>query len=353
MDFTFTEDQIAFRDAVHSMFMREVSPELIRELWDGETGRSDALWAELVNQGLLAVSVPEAQGGLGLSDIDWVLMTEEVGYYGLPEPLLDNAYIGVAGLNALPDGLAARDETLAAIAEGTLRLAVDNGRDPHVADAHVADKILSCRDGKVVLFDKADVTLQAVESIDPSRRMFVMTPNGAGQVLAEGVDAERVAAAMFNRGALAAAGQMLGLTRRMVDIAVDYTVQRKQFNRAIGSFQAVKHLMANVMVKLEFAKPVVYRAAHSLAAGVAEQDVDVSSAKVAATEAALLAARNGIQAHGAMGYTWELDLQIFAKRAWSLDNLWGSRGCHKNRVGDFLFSADAAIGPSSLFTRED
>ncbi len=125
----------------------------------------------------------------------------------------------------------------------------------------------------------------------------------------------------LNRGALGVAAQQLGLTQRMLDLAIDYSAQRKQFGKAIGAYQAVKHLLADVAIQLEFAKPVLHRAAAALAHGLPEQKLQaglhVSHARVAAARCAWSAARQAIQVHGAMGYTWELDLQIFAKRAWA------------------------------------
>ena len=155
--------------------------------------------------------------------------------------------------------------------------------------------------------------------------------------------------AAFNRGALAVAAQQLGLARRIVDLAVDYTFERKQFGKPIGSFQAVKHLMANVAVQVEFAKAPLYRAAYAVSEGLASQSHNVSHARIVTSEAALLAAKNGIQAHGAMGYTWEVDLQIFMKRAWALDAVYGGRGLHKQRVKQFILSDDAPLGAGGTF----
>ena len=131
----------------------------------------------------------------------------------------------------------------------------------------------------------------------------------------------------------------------MLDLSVDYVAQRKQFGRPIGSFQAVKHHLADVLTKIEFAKPVLYRAADRLRRGHPDRAAHISHARLAAGEAAWLAARHGIQVHGAMGYTWEVDLQMFMKRAWALDAAWGDRGFHKTRVADFVLAEGAPLGP--------
>jgi alkylation response protein AidB-like acyl-CoA dehydrogenase len=136
----------------------------------------------------------------------------------------------------------------------------------------------------------------------------------------------------------------------MIDISVQYTSERQQFGQAIGAFQAVKHHMANVAVQLEYAKAPVHRAAYAVAHRQAQASMAVSHAKLVACEAANLAARNGHQVHGAMGYTWEVDLHIFMKRAWALANTWGDAGYHKSRVADYIFSDDAQLGAIGTFS---
>ena len=145
------------------------------------------------------------------------------------------------------------------------------------------------------------------------------------------------------------AGQLLGLAQRMLDLSVDYAAQRKQFGKPIGSFQAVKHHLADVATALEFAKPVLYRAAYALAHNEPNAAVWVSQARLASCEASWLAARHGIQVHGAMGYTWEVDLQMFMKRAWALDNAWGDRALHKTRVAEYVLSGAAPLGCGHTF----
>ena len=135
----------------------------------------------------------------------------------------------------------------------------------------------------------------------------------------------------------------------MLEMAVEYTSERKQFGKPVGSFQAVKHHLANVAVRLEYARAPVYRAAWSLANGVQSAGVQVSHAKHAACEAAALAAKNSIQAHGAMGYTWEVDLHIFMKRAWALAGAWGDTGYHKQRVSNALFDTEFPLGAGVTF----
>ncbi|MFC6672084.1 acyl-CoA dehydrogenase family protein [Marinobacterium aestuariivivens] len=351
MDFTFSDDQLAFQDSVRSFLTNEVTPEVIRELWQRDGGRSDELWTRLAGMGLTALTVPEGFGGLGLDELDFVLLAQECGYAALPEPLVETVMVAVPLLAALDDShYQLQEHWLSRVASGEARLAVGHPCNPLVADAHVADLLLLCHGDEIHAVPATRATLSAGESVDPSRRLFRVDWTPSPETLvASGETGRRLQADTLNRGALACAAQQLGLANRMVDIAVDYSFERKQFGSAVGAFQAVKHHMANVAVKAEFTRAVLYCAAYDVARGLSSATVAVSHAKIAATEAALLAAKNGIQVHGAMGYTWEVDLHIFMKRAWALDNAWGSRGVHKARVGDFVFADGAPLGTGATF----
>ena len=136
MDFTFSEQQLAFRDAMSRFLMTEAAPEMLREVWETDGGRSPALRAKLAGQGLTALSVPEAEGGLGLGDMDWALMTQELGYYAIPDSLADTAYVAAGLLADLPEGHPLRRDWLPRVADGSARLAVGHPVNPWVADAH-------------------------------------------------------------------------------------------------------------------------------------------------------------------------------------------------------------------------
>ncbi|WAG80256.1 acyl-CoA/acyl-ACP dehydrogenase [Metapseudomonas furukawaii] len=350
MDFTFSDDQLLFEENVRAFLTNEVTPERIRELWQTESGRCDRLWGQLTELGLTAVTVPDGFGGLDMDELDFILLAQECGYAGLPEPLVDTMLLGVPMLVDLPGQLDLKGEWLTRIAEGKARLAVGQPGNPLVADAHVADLLLLPCGDEVHALSPEQVRLTRNASVDPSRQLFRVdwTPGDATRV-ADAEQGRRLWADTFNRGALGTAAQMLGLARRMVDLAVDYSFERKQFGKPVGSFQAVKHLMANVAVQIEFAKGPLYRAAHAVAHGLPEQDVQVSHARLACAEAALLGAKNAIQTHGAMGYTWEVDLQLFMKRAWALDKVWGDRGWHKARIRQALFSGAVVPGAGNTF----
>lgn len=350
MDFTFTDDQLTFREAVSRFLMTEAAPEMLREIWETDTGRSPELRKNIAEQGLTALSVPEDCGGLGMDDIAWALMTQELGYYAIPDSLADTAYVAAGLIAALPAGTAAREDWLARIADGSIRIAVGHPVNPLVADASPADLLLLASGDEVHAVARAEVEVEANPSIDLSRRLArVGWKPATATLVADGAAGRALWAQTLNRGALSVAGQLLGLAQRMLDLSVDYVAQRKQFGKPIGSFQAVKHHLADVATRIEFAKPVLYRAAYALARGEAGADARVSHAKLACGEAAWLAARQGIQVHGAMGYTWEVDLQMFMKRAWALDASWGDRGFHKARIAGAILADGAALGPGHTF----
>lgn len=348
MDFTFTEDQLLFQESVRDFLVNEVTPDTIRACWETETGRSDDTWAQLTELGLTGMTVPEEFGGLGMNEVDFVLLAQECGYVALPEPLVQNMMVAVPLINALGDDLKA--EWLPKIAGGEARVAVGLTENVFVEDAHIADLLLLQSGSELHAVTSDQVTLTHNESVDLSRKLFSVawTPSAASCV-ASGEQAEALIDASLNRGAIATAAQALGLTQRMIEMSVQYTSDRNQFGKPIGSFQAVKHHMANVAVKWEYAKAPVYRAAYAVAHEQSIAGLSASQAKLAACEAADLAAKNCIQVHGAMGYTWEVDLHIFMKKAWAFNNTWGDNAFHKNRVAAVIFADQAQLGAGTTF----
>ena len=354
MNFTFSDEQIAFRDSMSRFLMTEAAPEMLREVWETDGGRSPELRAKIAAQGLTALSVPEAEGGLGLGDVDWALMTQELGYYAIPDSLADTAYVAAGLLTGLPEDHPLRLEWLPKVADGSARVAVGHPVNPWVADAHLADLLLLAEATPTGLalhgLTRDQVRLEAQNSIDASRRLAVVhwTPSTASLLL-DGPAAQALWDLALDRANLSISGQLIGLAQRMLDLSVDYVAQRKQFGKVIGSFQAVKHHLADVVTLIEFAKPVLYRAVLALDQGSKERAALVSHAKLACAEAAWTAGRKGIQVHGAMGYTWEVDLQMFMKRVWVLDSAWGDRAFHKARLVDTLFKEAAPLGPTATF----
>lgn len=354
MDFTFTEEQLAFSAAIRSYLMVESNADFHRKLWETESGRSPEMWSRFAAQGLTGLSVPEEFGGLGYSDVEWTVLAQDLGYFGVADTLTDTAMVSTALLCGLPKDSVLRREWLPRIAEGAARVAIGHPVNPFVCDAHVADLLLLNHENQVHAVRNGDVELIAETSVDMSRRIYrVKWRPSQKSMVCDAQLGEKLWNGVLERGALAATAHMLGLTRRMLDLAIDYSADRKQFGKPIGSFQAVKHLLADVAVKLEFARPVAVRAAYALACEQPRTSVCVSHAKLAAAEASWLAAKNCMQVHGAMGYTWEMDLQMFMKRAWALAGTWGDRAFHKARVAAFIFADSASLGPGATFQEQE
>jgi alkylation response protein AidB-like acyl-CoA dehydrogenase len=347
MDFTFSEDQLLLRDSVRDFLRNEITPAVIRAGWETQTGRDPAIWQKIVDMGLPGMTVSEQSGGLGMSEIDFVLLAQECGYVALPNPLVHTALVAVPLLTAIGGELAAH--WLPKIAAGDALVVVGLEQNELLEDAHQADLILLEKNSALYALTPDQVSLRHNESIDPSRKLYAVEFDANIAPIHEGESSRDLIAGALNRGALACAAQALGLAQRMVDMTVQYTAQRQQFGKPIGSFQAVKHHMANVAVRLEYAKAPVYKAAYSIDKGESCAARNVSLAKIMACEAANLAAKNSIQAHGAMGYTWEVDLHIFMKKSWALSNTWGDFGFHKERIAQHIFADNALLGAGSTF----
>jgi alkylation response protein AidB-like acyl-CoA dehydrogenase len=349
MDFTFSEDELLFREAIQRFLHTEASPETLRNIWSGDKDASTLL-SLISEQGLSALSVPEELGGLAMGDVAWSLMTQELGYHAVPDPLANSAYVATGLLNALDDSVSQKAEMLERICAGDLGFAIGHECSPLVADADTAHTFFMQQDDEIHILGATDVQTVPNASIDFSRRLSQITWNATPDTsTVSGETGKKIWSETFNRGAISVAGQLLGLAQRMLDLSVEYSLQRKQFGKEIGSFQAVKHQLADVAGKIEIAKPVLYRAACSLENHHPLSDIHISQARNFCSEAALLAARIGIQVHGAMGYTWEVDLQMYVKRAWALNNTWGDTIMHRARVQDYVLNSDIDLAPSKIF----
>jgi len=344
MDFRFTEDQLTFRDAVRDFLEGECTPTAIRALIDSPDGGALKFRSALAELGLAGLPIAEDFGGLGMNELDAVLNAEECGRAAVPGALFDSFAVAAPLLAEASPELAA--EWLPKVTAGEATLAFGHEINPFVLDAGIADLLLMPKDGALYAVPKSAVTLIEAPSVDPSRRPSRIEWNGSGGTkIAEGARCGKLTALALDRAALYAAADMLGATQRMLDMSVEYTKNREQFGRPIGSFQAVKHLLADVQVKLTFARPVVHYAAYALVHGLADTPVRVSHAKVAAADAATLGARRTLQVHGAMGYTWEYDLQIWMKRVWAEAACWGTSAWHRSRIAGAILAPNVDLGP--------
>jgi alkylation response protein AidB-like acyl-CoA dehydrogenase len=348
MRFSFDEDQLLFQKTLRDFLAKECPPALVRSLWETETGRSPELWRKLAELGVPGALVPEVHGGPGLDEIGLVLLLEETGRAACAEPVIATAAVGAPLLVGLGGALAER--WLPRVAAGEAHLAVGHPVNPFVADAHVADLLLLARGDELHAVAPDAVALVRQPSNDPSRRIFAVEWEPRPETCAAaGAKARTLLDAALDRGALACAAQLLGVAEALLERAAGYARERRQFGKPIGSFQAVKHLLANVKVELEYARPVVHRAAHSVARAAASRARDVSHAKLVAGEAAGHAARIALQVHGAIGYTWEQDLHLWMRRAWSLDLAFGGAPFHRARVAEAVLAPGARLGPGTSF----
>ncbi len=353
MHFAFTDQQTEFRDTVRQVLAKECTTDDLRAAFEAPAARSPR-WSVLAELGVTGLSVPEDQGGLGLGLVDLVLLLEEAGRVALPEPLLETTALAAPLIAELGgDSLAAGTAAwLEGIASGSVAAAV--AEPPAVAAAPAADRrppearAVAGADGAdlLVLFTPGgdegpevhvvtpdQVTVRPVPTLDPTRRLGVpeWTPSPRSR-LAAGPTAHAGMQRTVDRASVATAAHLLGLSDRMITMTAEYAKARHQFGKPIGSFQAVKHLLAGAQVKLEFARPVAYAAAWSLDRGEPTASRAASMAKAYASDTASEAARVALQVHGAIGYTWECDLQLYLKRAWALAEAWGSASDHRQRV---------------------
>ncbi len=348
MRFAFTDDQLMLRDAVRDFLANEHTASQVRAAWeapvqDASERRDQPVWAALADMGVVGLLVPESDGGMGMSYLDLVLLLEETGRAALTDPVVETAAVAAPLLAERAPDLH-RADWLGAITSGHSTVAVSLGSAgapaPFVTDADRADLLIAERAGRLVAVASGALSLTHEPSIDGARRLFDVTwDTDAEIVLAEGDDAAALAADAFDRGALGVAAQLIGLADAALTLTVDYAKERRQFGVPIGSFQAVKHHLADALLQLEFARPVLYRAAYSVAEGAEDRSRDVSMAKAYASEAALVVARKALQCHGAIGYTVEYDLHLWMKRIWALAASWGDAAWHRERVAQSVLGA--------------
>jgi alkylation response protein AidB-like acyl-CoA dehydrogenase len=273
----------------------------LHDLLSGTTGGK--VWRRLAELGVLALAHPDS----GASAVDLVVAFEELGHHAVPGPVVET----IAAVPTLLAAAGAGREWLPRLASGELTASVADG-----SLAVEAELILAVEAGTLYLATPAGPPLS---SVDPTRRLVEVR---RGDVVAAGVDASRA----FDLAALATAAVLLGAGRAMLELTVGYAGQRTQFGRPIGAFQAVKHQLADVLVGLELARPLVHGAA------VTGSPRDVSAAKVAATLAADRAARVALQVHGAIGYTVEYGLGRWLTKVRALRCTWGTLAVHRERV---------------------
>jgi alkylation response protein AidB-like acyl-CoA dehydrogenase len=339
-----TAEQEQFGAALHEALAAADVPGAARRWAAGDRAPGQALWRKLAGLGVTALAIPPCWGGLDASLADVAVACEELGHHALPGPVPES----IAAVPVLLATLAQESgagESLAAewlpglaAGERIATLALPPGL-PFAVDADAADLILLA-DGDVLRLATAAARYQ---SVDPARSL---SQTCAGPALARGPAAAATAARALEAGTLACAAQLLGAGRALLEASVRQATQRSQFGQPIGSFQAVKHHLADVAIGLEFARPLLDAAAAALDAQAPADPApgdtgpairthsarDVSAAKIACTDAAYRAARVALQVHGAIGYTQEHDLHLWLTKVRALAGAWGSQAEHRARV---------------------
>ena len=340
MNFIFTEEQIQFKDAIKSFLAEECAPASIRDGWQKNKSFNLERWKNLIELGVLSSNLPEEKGGLGMDQVTLALMVEEMGYAGLPEPVAEQIFLVNDVIPFLPKNVSEAVESN--YNDGTQYIALAHPLAPNPLFLNDAAGLISLDNSECKFIAKEDMDFEIISSNDPSRELFKVSSMNDAISTSENFD--ELNSAVSSRGSLMTAALLIGLAQKMVDLSSIYVLDRTQFGKPIGSFQAVKHMLADVAVKIEFAKPAVYRAAYSLSQNNPKSALHCAHAKLMCTQAAELACKNSIQAHGAMGYTWEMDLHIYMRKAWSMMACWGNEDRQQELIYKTLSSTSEELG---------
>ena len=314
---TSTEERQLLRQTVAALVAKHASPEAVRRAMESPRGYDESLWSMLCEQvGVAALVVPEELGGAGGELADAAAVLEELGRSLVPTPLLGTTLAELALLAAdQPDG-----DTLEQLAAGALIGAVVFDRD-YVINGDIADVVVAVEDARLVRW--TDVTAVPEHSLDPTRRLARVTPGGSTAI---GSDP-----GIADMAAILLAAEQIGAAAQCLELTVDYTKQRIQFGRQIGSFQALKHRMADMYVAVQSARAVIGDAID------APTPVSAAMARLAASEAFCSVAGEAIQLHGGIAITWEHDMQLYFKRAYSSAQLLGPPAEQLQRLESEVF----------------
>lgn len=334
MRFELTEEQRALAEVARGLFAAESDAARLRSVWDADGDRDVDLWPRFAELGLTGVCVPTDAGGSGGGLVDLILVAEESGYAAVPEPLLDSAAVA-APLLAEAGTDAHRDRWLPALAAGDAVAAVGLAGQPYVVDADRADVLLLEADGDVRLCLPGDVELRRVHGEDRARRLFTVERSDGEELPAA------AAARAHRRARTVTAATLNGVSRRLVDMAVDYAEVREQFDRPIGSFQAIQHLLADLHVAVESVRGAAWYAAYAVDRDQPDAGVAARVAKAAAAQAARDVNAGALQVFGGIGFTWEHDLHLWLKRGKALEGAHGTAREHRRELAAHLLEQGA------------
>jgi alkylation response protein AidB-like acyl-CoA dehydrogenase len=367
MYFDLTDEQQAIKSTARDFLAARYKSERIRELADSELGFERSDWEEMAELGWPGLALPEEWGGQGLGIVDLAVLFEEMGYALAPSPLLSNTVVGLA--LSLCGSDEQRERFLRPLAEGELRGTpalwdagspatigeftmegradgdgtVLDGEKVLVMDAATADVLLvATADGRrhVVERDATGVTIKPATAIDLTRRLYSVRFEGVevapeNTLPADGGDYFQV----FHRICVALAAESTGIAQRTMEMAVEYAKDRQQFGRPIGSYQAVSHRCAQMLLETENSRSAVYGAAWAADAEPESLPTAASMAKAYASDAGWRVPDASIQVHGGIGFTWEHDLHFFLKRGKANAAMFGDVKWHRERVADAVLAA--------------
>jgi alkylation response protein AidB-like acyl-CoA dehydrogenase len=375
MNFDFSDDQKQLRDEARKYLTEKCSPKAVREVLDGKAAYDKELWKGLAEMGFLGVAIPEAFGGAGAGHLELCVIAEEMGRALAPVPFSSTVYLAAEAL-MLAGSEAQKQKWLPKIASGeaigtlalfegkgnpspqAIKLSASGGaltgvKKP-VPDGAIADfAIIAARTGSsgretdISLFIvelKADgVEAKALTNVDPSRGQAEVTfKNCKAEPLGPGNEGWSIVTQVLDRAAVLLAFEQVGGADRALEMGRDYALDRIAFGRPIGSFQAVKHMLADMYVSATLARSNCYYGAWALSTNASELPEAAASARISATQAFQHCAKNNIQVHGGMGFTWEFDCHMYYRRANALALGLGSLSYWEDALIDRMRKRNAA-----------
>ncbi len=341
MNFDFSEEDRLIQDQTARLLGDQCGPDTVRSVLDGDANYARSVWESLCQMGLPGTAIDEALGGAGAGHLPLCLVAQELGAHVAPVPFSSSVYLATEAISRfgspsqqsalLPDFASGqRIGTFAACETGdpreprSMHCRVQDskltGAKTAVADGSIADTaIVATRDG-LFIADLGDSSVQrtTVASIDPTRDTAELVFDGTAVEPLGSVDANDASDALkslYDRAAVLFAFEQLGGAQAALDMAVGYARERYAFGRPIGSFQALKHMMADMYVALKLAESNCFYAAWALATDAPELPLAAATARVSATQAYQLCSRDNIQVHGGMGFTWEFDCHLYYRRS--------------------------------------
>jgi len=371
VNFDFSDDQKMLRDQARKFLAEKSSRKAVRAVLDDDATAYDAaLWRDIAAQGWLGAAIPEAQGGLGLGRLELCVLAEEIGRSLAPVPFSSTLYFFCEAL-LLAGSPAQQAAILPRLAEGGVigAFAVSEGPGAPsasgieaqfdgqtlsgtkipVTDGDIATHaVVLAREGQglsLVLVDlqQPGVTRESLKTLDPTRsHARLVFSRVAAQRLGRAGEGWDLAEQVLDRAAVLLAFEQIGGSQACLEMSVDYAKGRYAFSRQIGSFQAIKHKLADMYVAIELARSNAYYGAWALSTEAAQLPVAAAAARVAACDAFYFAAKEAIQTHGGMGYTWEVDCHLFYRRAKLLAVQAGGPGVWKEKLVRRLEQKNAA-----------